>query len=35
MDIWDEMYKKAKEKLNPRVISPFIEAGGVDRKSVV
>lgn len=29
MDIWDEMYKEAKEKLNPRVISPFIEAGGV------
>ena len=29
MDIWDEMYKEAKEKLKPRVISPFIEAGGV------
>lgn len=29
MDIWDVMYKEAKGKLNPRVISPFIEAGGV------
>ena len=26
---WKEFYDKAKEKLNPRVISPFIEAGGV------
>lgn len=26
---WKELYEKAKEKLNPRVISPFIEAGGV------
>ena len=26
---WKELYDKAKEKLNPRVISPFIEAGGV------
>ena len=26
---WTELYDKAKEKLNPRVISPFIEAGGV------
>ena len=29
MNIWDELYTKAKEKLNPRTISPFIEAGGV------
>ena len=26
---WKELYDKAKEKLNPRVISPFIEASGV------
>ncbi len=26
---WNELYNIAKEKLNPRVISPFIEAGGV------
>lgn len=29
MNIWDELYEQAKEKLNPRTISPFIEAGGV------
>lgn len=29
MNIWDELYERAKEKLNPRTISPFIEAGGV------
>ena len=29
MNIWDELYTKAKEKLNPRTVSPFIEAGGV------
>lgn len=27
--IWQTLYERAKEKLNPRVISPFIEAGGV------
>ena len=26
---WNELYVIAKEKLNPRVISPFIDAGGV------
>ena len=26
---WKELYNKAKEKLNPRTVSPFIEAGGV------
>lgn len=26
---WKTLYQKAKEKLNPRTISPFIEAGGV------
>ncbi len=26
---WTALYHLAKEKLNPRVISPFIEAGGV------
>lgn len=29
MDIWNKLYDAAKEKLNPRVISPLIEAGGV------
>lgn len=29
MDIWHELYNKAREVQNPRVISPFIEAGGV------
>ncbi len=28
-DIWDILYDKAKAVLNPRRISPFIEAGGV------
>lgn len=28
-DIWQELYNKAREVQNPRVISPFIEAGGV------
>lgn len=27
--VWKLLYEKAKEKLNPRRISPFIEAGGV------
>ena len=26
---WKELYNKANEKLNPRTVSPFIEAGGV------
>ena len=26
---WKELYDLAKEKLNPRTISPFINAGGV------
>ena len=26
---WKELYDRAGEKLNPRAISPFIEAGGV------
>ncbi len=29
MDIWDELYGKALKVQNGRVISPFIEAGGV------
>lgn len=29
MDIWDQLYEEAKKRLNPRTISPFIEAGGV------
>lgn len=29
MNIWDKLYDEAKSKLNPRVISPFIKAGGV------
>lgn len=28
-DIWNELYDRAKCVINPRVISPFIEAGGV------
>lgn len=28
-NIWTTLYEAAKEKLNPRTISPFIEAGGV------
>ncbi|WP_010250381.1 cytidine deaminase family protein [Acetivibrio cellulolyticus] len=28
-DIWQELYDKAREVLNPRTISPFIMAGGV------
>ena len=27
--IWEELYNKAKSVINPRIISPFIEAGGV------
>jgi len=27
--IWEQLYEEAKAKLSPRVISPFIEAGGV------
>ena len=26
---WKELYDKAAEKLAPRAVSPFIEAGGV------
>ncbi len=26
---WNELYTQAKDRLNPRIISPFIEAGGV------
>ena len=26
---WKELYNKARGKLNPRTISPFIDAGGV------
>ncbi|WP_071131229.1 cytidine deaminase family protein [Enterococcus timonensis] len=29
MNNWNELYELAKEKLNPRMITPFIEAGGV------
>lgn len=29
MDIWQILYDKARSVQNPRVISPFIEAGGV------
>ncbi|WP_331664130.1 cytidine deaminase [Lacrimispora sp.] len=29
MNIWSEMYRKAKQVQNSRTISPFIEAGGV------
>lgn len=29
MDIWEKMYNAAKKVQNGRVISPFIEAGGV------
>jgi len=29
MNIWEEMYTKAKEVQKGRIISPFIEAGGV------
>lgn len=29
MNIWTTLYQEAKEKLNPRTISPFIEAGSV------
>ena len=29
MDIWNELYSKAKSAQNPRVLSPFMEAGGV------
>lgn len=29
MEIWNEMYKRAKDVQRGRVISPFIEAGGV------
>ena len=28
-DIWEDLYEKAKSVLNPREISPFVEAGGV------
>ena len=29
MDIWQIMYDRARAVLNPRTVSPFIEAGGV------
>lgn len=29
---WKELYDKAAEKLAPRAVSPFIEAGGVGRR---
>lgn len=29
MNIWEQLYNKAREVQNPRVVSPFIEAGGV------
>jgi len=29
MDIWDELYARAVEVQNGRVISPFVDAGGV------
>ncbi len=29
MDIWDLLYEKARSVQNPRVLSPFVEAGGV------
>lgn len=29
MDIWDELYDKARQVQAPRSISPFIDAGGV------
>lgn len=29
MDIWEQLYNKAREVQNPRIVSPFIEAGGV------
>lgn len=29
MNIWNEMFKKAKEVQNSRTISPFVDAGGV------
>lgn len=27
--VWHELYDAAREKLNPRVLSPFVDAGGV------
>ena len=29
MDIWQQLYEEAKRVQNPRVLSPFIESGGV------
>ena len=29
MDIWDILYEKARNVQNPRVLSPFVDAGGV------
>ena len=29
MDIWQKLYDEAKRVQNPRMVSPFIEAGGV------
>lgn len=28
-EIWKQLYNAAKQKLNPKVISPFVESGGV------
>ena len=28
-NVWHELYNMAREKLNPRVLSPFVDAGGV------
>ena len=28
-EIWDKLYEEARNVINPRTISPFIEAGGV------
>jgi hypothetical protein len=29
MYTWQELYDIAKERLNPRVLTPFMDAGGV------
>ena len=29
MNTWQELYDMAKERLNPRVLTPFMDAGGV------
>ncbi len=35
MNIWNTLYEKAREVQNDRVVSPFIEAGGVAATSLV